>query len=96
MILVLLAGLLVGSEREEYSYICKEFISEVIESIDHTATSEGSDYVGRIATSRLDETWTLTCTAAIAIAGGHARISEAILELEGGMAKEFLEWSQNR
>ena len=52
--------------------------------------------VGRISASRLDATFALTCAAAIAIAGGHPTLAEAILELEGRTAVEFLEWVQNR
>jgi hypothetical protein len=52
--------------------------------------------VGSFAASRLDETFALTCAAAIAVAGGHALQAEAILELEGNTAEEFLEWFSNR
>ena len=40
----------------------------------------------------MDETWALVAAAAIAVSAGHATHAEAILELEGESAREFLEW----
>lgn len=47
--------------------------------------------VGAIGARRLDETWIVTCGAAIAACNGHALLAEAILELQDS-AEEFLEW----
>lgn len=48
--------------------------------------------VGQIKVDELDETWCLTCAAAIAISAGNSTLAEAILELEGDSAAEFLNW----
>ncbi len=41
---------------------------------------------------QLDQTMALICASAIAVLGGHPVLAEAILELEGESAAEFLEW----
>jgi len=52
--------------------------------------------VGAIGAKRLDETWPITCAAAIAIAGGQTKIAQAILELEGDVPELFLKWIENQ
>lgn len=51
--------------------------------------------IARLDISAMDDTWCLVCAAAVAIAGGKATIAEAILELEGNSAAEFLRWKLN-
>lgn len=48
--------------------------------------------VGKFLPGTIDETMCLTCCAAIAVAAGKATLAEAILELEGNAAVEFLQW----
>lgn len=48
--------------------------------------------IAQIPIGKMDETMCLTCGAAIAVAAGYATIAEAILELEGEAAAEFLKW----
>lgn len=52
--------------------------------------------IGHLQGSEMDETWCLTCAASIAAAAGNATIAEAILELEGSGAGEFLKWKLDR
>ena len=48
--------------------------------------------VGQLRPKGMDETMCLSCSAAIAAAAGNATLAEAILELEGEAAAEFLKW----
>ena len=48
--------------------------------------------VGQLRTKGMDETMCLSCGAAIAAAAGNGTLAEAILELEGEAAAEFLKW----
>lgn len=48
--------------------------------------------IGQLRADNMDETLCLTCGAAIAVATGRATLAEAILELEGEAAAEFLKW----
>ena len=48
--------------------------------------------VGQLRTKGMDETMCLSCSAAIAVAAGNGTLAEAILELEGEAAAEFLRW----
>lgn len=48
--------------------------------------------VGQLRAKEMDETMCLTCGAAIAVAAGNPTMAEAILELEGDAAAEFLKW----
>ncbi len=52
--------------------------------------------VGQLRVDDLDETWCLTCGAAVAIAAGKPTLAEAILELEGDTASEFLKWKSEQ
>jgi len=52
--------------------------------------------VGMIPVKDQDETSCLAGAAAVAVAAGNSTLAEAILELEGGAAKEFLEWKLNQ
>ena len=48
--------------------------------------------VGLIPVEDMDKTKCLVCAAAIAVAAGNSTLAEAILELEGDAAKDFLQW----
>ena len=48
--------------------------------------------IGQLRVDDMDETWCVTCGAAVAIAAGNPTLAEAILELEGDAASEFLKW----
>lgn len=48
--------------------------------------------IGQLRADNMDETFCLTCGAAIAVAAGNSTMAEAILELEGEAAAEFLKW----
>ena len=52
--------------------------------------------VGRLHVDDMDETLCLTCGAAVAVAAGNPTMSEAILELEGDAASEFLRWKSEQ
>ena len=62
----------------------------------HSAISTMPSIVGQLDNSEADELWSLSCTSAVAVAGGQIELAEAILELEGDVVQEFLEWSANR
>ena len=51
--------------------------------------------VADIDPSSMDETMALVSAAAIAVAAGKVVLAEAILELEGEAAQQFLEWKAN-
>ena len=51
--------------------------------------------ISSLSKNQMDETMALVCAAAIAVAGGYGVLGEAILELEGESATEFLEWKSN-
>jgi hypothetical protein len=48
-----------------------------------------------VAEGPLDETYCGTLAAAIAVAGGHPTLGEAILELEPDVVPKFLEWKHD-
>ena len=52
--------------------------------------------IGRLRVDNMDDTLCLTCGAAIAVAAGNAKMAEAILELEGEAAAEFLKWKSDQ
>ena len=52
--------------------------------------------IGRLRVDNMDENWCLTCGAAVAIASGNPTLAEAILELEGDAASEFLKWKSEQ
>jgi hypothetical protein len=57
-----------------------------------TAIQSMPRIVGQLRPKGVDETMCLACGAAIAVAAGNATMAEAILELEGEAAAEFLKW----
>ncbi len=52
--------------------------------------------ITKLNSNQLSETMAITCSAAIALIGGHKILAEAILELEGESAQEFLEWKSQQ
>ena len=48
--------------------------------------------IGQLPANEMNETLCLICCAAIAVAAGNGTIAEAVLELEGEAAAEFLKW----
>ena len=52
--------------------------------------------IGQLHVDEMGETWCLACGAAVAIASGNPTLAEAILELEGDAASEFLKWKSEQ
>ena len=48
--------------------------------------------IGQLRPREMNETMCLSCSAAIAAAAGNPTLAEAVLELEGDTAAEFLKW----
>ena len=72
-----------------------EVPAEIAESY-FSAIKNMASIVGRLSLDDMDETMCLSCGAAIAVATGNPVLAEAILELEGASASEFLKWKSEQ
>ncbi|MDJ0711066.1 MAG: hypothetical protein QNJ14_11775 [Woeseiaceae bacterium] len=72
-----------------------EVPAEMIEGY-FTAIKNMAAVVGRLSADDMDEAMCLSCGAAVAIAAGKPVLAEAILELEGDTASEFLKWKSEQ
>ena len=61
-----------------------------------TAIKGMAAIIGQLSVDDMDETWCITCGAAVAIGAGNPALAEAILELEGDTAPEFLKWKSEQ